>query len=287
MGKTGDNTKLNVAVVQISPDVGEIEANLEKVRQFHRRALEEGADLAIFPELTMSGYTLGDQIPKYALTRNNLVFQELLELSRDLPLIIGYVERSPRGHIFNAGALMDGGEVVHVHRKVYLPNYSLWEEQKRFARGRRLDVFPYKGFRFGLFLCNDFWYPSMHCLAALDDAEIFVVLANSALDIEGMNPRAWDMLIRTPALIYGGYVVFVNRVGNEHGWSFWGGSTVVAPFGLSAAMAETGEEILHATINREEIEKARDSLPIVRDMDIDFTLRELQHISERHLEEND
>ena len=71
---------------------------------------------------------------------------------------------------------------------------------------------------------------------------------NSALEVEGINPRAWDMLVRGFALIYGGFVVFANRVGTEHGSIFWARSTVVSPFGLSAKIAETGEELFHATI---------------------------------------
>jgi N-carbamoylputrescine amidase len=282
-----DKAVLNVAVAQIAPEVGNLNANLDKVREYHGQAREEGADMVIFPELTMTGYTLGEEISRYALTQSSTVFQELLSLSKKGSMIVGYVERSPRGRIYNAAAMMDKGRVVHIHRKVYLPNYGLWEEQKRFARGRRLEVFQYRGFRLALFICNDFWYPSMGYLAASNDADVFIVIANSALDTDGMHPRAWDMLLRTPALIYGGYVIFVNRVGTEHGWSFWGGSTVVAPSGLWSAAAGTSEEILHAKLEYDAVEQSRDSLPLIRDMDIDFTLRELKLASDQHLLEND
>lgn len=282
-----DKSVLNVAVAQIAPEIGNLNANLDKVRAYHGQAREEGADMVIFPELTMTGYTLGEEISRYALTQSSTVFQELLSLSKKGSMIVGYVERSPRGRIYNAAAMMDKGRVVHIHRKVYLPNYGLWEEQKRFARGRRLEVFQYRGFRLALFICNDFWYPSMGYLAASNDADVFIVIANSALDTDGMHPRAWDMLIRTPALIYGGYVIFVNRVGTEHGWSFWGGSTIVAPSGLWSAAAGTSEEILHAKLEYDAVEQSRDSLPLLRDMDIDFTLRELKLASDQHLLEND
>lgn len=267
--------------------MGDVDANLEKVRSFQLRAKKQGAELVIFPELTLSGYTLGTEIGRYALSNSHPIFQKLLDFSKTLPMIIGYVERSPRGRIYNAAALLDSGQTVHIHRKVYLPNYGLWEEQKHFAKGRRIDVFPYKGFRFAIFICNDFWYPSMGHLAASDDADVFVVIANSALDTEGMHPRAWDILIRTPALFYGAYVIFANRVGSEHGWSFWGGSTVVAPAALSAIVAETGEEIIHSILDYRAVEQARDALPILKDMDIEFTVRELKRVNERHLSEND
>jgi predicted amidohydrolase len=282
-----DDKTLNIALAQIDPEIGNLEANLEKVRAFHQRAREEGAELVVFPELALSGYALGEEVRRFALSDSHPIFQEMLNISRELPLILGYIERSPRARLFNSAALLDNGDVVHVHRKVYLPNYSVWEEQKHFARGRRLEVFPYRGFRFALFICNDFWYPSMAYLAASDDADVFVVLASSALDTEGMNPKAWDLLIRTPALVYGAYVIFSNRVGMEHDTSFWGGSTVVTPASLSATTADAGEQILHSKLDREEVERARDSLPILRDLNIDFTLRELQYISERRLREND
>lgn len=278
---------LKIAVAQMAPELGNLEANMEKVRAHLEEAKKESAELVVFPELTMSGYTLGDEISKYALTQTHHLFHELLQLSKILPMVIGYAERSPRSRIYNAAALLDNGEIVHIHRKVYLPNYGLWEEQKRFAHGHRLDVFEYKGFRFALFICNDFWYPSMGYLAACNDADVFVVIANSALDTDGMHPRAWDMFIRMPAMIYGAYVIFANRVGTEHGWSFWGGSSVVAPAALSSIVAETGEEILHATLDYEAVERARDALPLLKDMDIDFTMRELKRANEKHLIEND
>ena len=282
-----ENLTFKISIAQIAPEVGNLGANLEKLLSFHNRAQEEGSELVVFPELALTGYTLGDQIASFALTETHPTIQELLGLSRSLPLVVGYVERSPRGRIYDTAVLMDDGQIVHKHRKVYLPNYGMWEEQKRFARGRHLQVFPYRGFRLALFVCNDFWYPSMVCLAACDDADVFVVLANSASDTEGMNPRAWDMLIRMPSIIYGGYVIFANRVGSEHEWSFWGGSTIVAPSGLSITVADTGEELIHATLDRTAVQAARDALPVLRDFDIDFTLRELNRISQEHLTEND
>jgi predicted amidohydrolase len=282
-----EHPTLEISIAQVAPEVGNLEANLDKVRTFHSKARDEGSELVIFPELALTGYTLGNQIPSFALVDSHPIIQELLALSKTLPLVIGYVERGPRDRVYDTAALLDDGRILHRHRKVYLPNYGMWEEQKHFARGRSQRVFPYRGFRVALFVCNDFWFPSMVYLAASDDADVFVVLANSASDTDGMNPRAWDMLIRTPSLIYGAYVIFANRVGNEHGWSFWGGSTIVAPFGLSSIVAETGEELLHATLDRALVQRARDALPTLRDSDIDFTIRELNRISNEHLAEGD
>lgn len=278
---------MKLAVAQIAPELGDLKANVEKIARCQRQALDEGADLVIFPELATTGYAIGQNVQRYALKLDDPLFQELLTRSRDLPLILGFVERSPRGRIYNAAALLAGGKVVHTHRKVYLPTYALWDEHKYFAKGKRLQVFDYVGFRVALFICNDFWYPSMGYLAACDDADLFIVIANSSLDEKGMNPRAWDLLIRGPATLYGSYVAFCNRVGNEQDWAFWGGSTIVGPQGSFDVVAGTSEEIIYADIDRNTVQEARDALPLLRDIDVDFTLRELQQIASRRVAEND
>jgi predicted amidohydrolase len=278
---------MKVAVAQVAPTLGDLGANLEMVRGFQERAHAEGAELIIFPELAMTGYSLGHEMAKCALRRDGEIFCELLTLSRKLPMVVGFVERSPRGRIYNSAALLDGGEIVHLHRKVYLPTYSVWEEQKHFARGKRLAVFSYRGYRIALFICNDFWYPSMAYLAACDDAHVFCVIANSSMDGEGTNPHSWDLLLRPPALLYGAFVLFANRVGEEQGATYWGGSRVIEPLGHPIATAGSDEEIIYAELDPNKVERARDALPILRDADIEFTLRELEDIATRRVGEND
>jgi N-carbamoylputrescine amidase len=278
---------MKLAVAQIAPELGDLRANLDKIARFQQQARDEGANLVVFPELAVTGYAIGPQVQRCALKQEDPLFRELLELSQKLPLILGFVERSPRGRIYNAAALLDGAKIVHIHRKVYLPTYASWDEHKHFAKGKRLQVFDYLGFRVAIFICNDFWYPSMGYLAACDDADLFVVIANSSLDEKGMNPRAWDLLIRAPSTLYGSYVAFCNRVGNELDWAFWGGSTIIGPQGQFDVVAGTGEEIIYADIDAHHVQEARDALPLLRDIDVDFTLRELKEIASRRVAEND
>ncbi len=171
-----------------------------------------------------------------------------------------------------------GGEVLHIHRKVYLATYGAYEENKYFARGMRVDVIPYRGFRLALLICYDFWHPSVVYLAACSDADVFLVIANSPIEAEDTNRHLWDLLTRSTAVTYGGYVMFSNRVGMENGWSFWGGSSVVDPLGRVLAGAGAHEEILYATLDRSTIWRAREALPIIRDNDSYLTIRELQRI---------
>lgn len=278
---------MKLAVAQIAPELGDLRANIDKIARFQQQALDDGADLVVFPELAVTGYAVGPMVQRCALKRDDALFEELLGLSVTLPTIVGFVERSPRGRIYNAAALLDRAEIVHIHRKVYLPTYASWDEHKYFAKGKRLQVFDYRGFRVAIFICNDFWYPSMGYLAACDDADLFIVVANSSLDEKGMHPRAWDLLIRGPATLYGSYVAFCNRVGSELDWAFWGGSTIVGPQGQFDVVAGTGEEVICADIDANLVQEARDALPLLRDIDVDFTLRELRQISSRRVADND
>lgn len=278
---------MNIAVAQFAPALGQLEANLKIVRAFHEQAHQAGADLVVYPELALSGYKMEQKSSRHALGREHPIFLELLGLSERLPLVIGFAERSPRGRIYNAAALLAEGEIVHLHRKVCLPTYGAWEEQKHFAKGRALKVFSYRGFRIALFVCYDFWYPSMTYLAACDDADLMIVLANSCRDPEEYNPRTWELLIQTPAVLYGSYVVFCNRVGLEYGESFWGGSAVIAPRGEVAARAGADETLIYAMLEPDKTTQAREALPLMRDAELDFTARELQRILGQRLVEND
>jgi predicted amidohydrolase len=102
-----------------------------------------------------------------------------------------------------------------------------------------------------------------------------------------MHPRAWDLLIRAPATLYGSYVAFCNRVGSELDFAFWGGSAIIGPQGQFDVVAGTGEEVIDAELDANLVQEARDDLPLLRDIDVDFTLRELNQISSRRVAEND
>jgi len=280
------NASVQIAVAQMAPVSGDLDASVAKVERLHAEAVEGGAELVVFPELALTGYAHPEP-EDVALDAADPHFLRLLELSKRAALVIGFVELSPRKRVYNAMALLDGGEVVHVHRKVYLVNYGIWDEKKHYARGKRLQVFPWRGFRVAMFVCYDFWYPSMQHLAATDDADLFVISANSYSDDDSGNRHTWELLTRTPAVLYGNWIVFANRTGQEDHHHFWGGSAIVAPGGLSVTQAGPGEQIITQRCDRQEVARARRALPLLRDADMDFTLNELERIRAKRQEEND
>ncbi|MEO6060236.1 MAG: nitrilase-related carbon-nitrogen hydrolase, partial [Candidatus Limnocylindria bacterium] len=168
-----------IALAQVAPRLGELDANLELARGWLRRAASEGAQLTAFPELALTGYLLGDLVPDVAMRASD---PRLADLSREAPgmlVAIGFVEET-EGHRFcNSAALLRDGELIGLHRKVYLPTYGMFDEGRFTRPGDRIrteEVGEPLG-RIGLSICEDFWHASLPMLQAQDGASLLVNLA--------------------------------------------------------------------------------------------------------------
>lgn len=226
-------TTLNLALAQINTRLGDVPANLEKHLEWIDLARHQNADLVVFPELSLTGYCLQDLTSAVSHRPNNddPVFRELLSASRDIDLVVGFVNEDRRSRFFVASAYLSAGEVLHVHHKVYLPTYGLFDEGRYFAWGDLLRAFDTRFGRMGMLICEDFWHASPPYLLWLDGAE--VLLLCSASPGRGLNEDAtidsarWvEHINRAYASLFTEFVVHTNRVGYEDGLHFWGGSTV-------------------------------------------------------------
>jgi predicted amidohydrolase len=276
------------AIAQINPRLGDLRANLELHEAEIRRAVKEKADLVLFPELSLTGYFLRDVVPTVALKLSSKEIGRLKALSRDVAFVVGLVEESPDYRFYNSAVYFDGGEIRHVHRKVYLPTYGMFDEQRYFARGDRVRAFDTKFGRFALLICEDLWHCSAVYLAALDGAA--AILAPSASPLRGFradqtqddNARYWEMINRTYAESFGLFLIYGNRFGFEDGVGFWGGSEIIDPFGKRIVKAKYYEgdfivgDVLLAAARRKRI-----SAPLLRDEDLDLTINELIRIRGR------
>ena len=279
---------IRIAIAQINPKLGDLDANMRLYKENIRRATKEAADLLLFPELSLTGYYLRDTVPNVALTLNAAEMKTLKELSRELPFVAGLVEESADHRFFNSAVYFENGEIRHTHRKVYLPTYGMFDEQRYFAGGDRIRVFDSKFGRLALLVCEDLWHPSTIYLAALDGA--LAVLCPSASPLRGIvdaqaqddNARYWEMINRTYSETYSLFMIYGNRCGFEDGVGFWGGSEIVDPFGQRIAKAKYYEEdFLVADIALESVRRKRTMSPLLRDEDIDLTINELMRIRER------
>lgn len=168
-----------IALAQIAPRLGELDANLELARGWLRRAASEGAQLTAFPELALTGYLLGDLVPDVAMRASDARLQALSRQAPGMLIAIGFLEET-EGHRFcNSAALLRDGELIGLHRKVYLPTYGMFDEGRFTSPGDRIrteEVGEPLG-RIGLSICEDFWHASLPMLQAQDGASLLVNLA--------------------------------------------------------------------------------------------------------------
>jgi predicted amidohydrolase len=279
-------THINIALAQISNHLGDVPTNLEKHLDYITWAKKDRADIVIFPELSLTGYVLQDLVPtvSHSASMDDPIFKPLLQASKDLDIVVGFVDEDSRHRFFISNAYLSGGEVLHVHHKVYLPTYGLFDEGRFFAWGEQIRAFDTRFGRMGMLICEDFWHASPPYLLWLDGAD--VLLFSSASPGRGLNhepklesARWVEHINQAYASLFTTFVVHTNRVGYEDGLHFWGGSTVFDPDGSLVVQAPYQEESLTmAEIDLHQMHRTRARLPLLRDERTSLTSTELQRI---------
>ena len=274
-----------IGIAQITPKLGDVELNLAKYREHVENACRENCQLVLFPELTLTGYFLRDVVPDVALKLDSPEIEELKRLSRKISLVAGLVGEAPDFRFYNSAVYLESGKIKHVHRKVYLPTYGMFDEQRYLARGDRLRAFEPKFGRIAVLICEDFWHPSTVYVTYLDGASVVLCLSASPLrgltdgQMQDDNARYWETIIQSYAKSYGFFIAYANRTGFEDGVGFWGGSEVVDPFGRRLAKGRYYEEdFIVGNIDLELVSRKRKEMPWLKDEDIDLTLNELMRI---------
>jgi predicted amidohydrolase len=278
--------KLKLGLAQINTRLGDVPANLEKHLALAEQARQDGLDLLVFPELSLTGYVLQDLVPSVSCRpeADDPVFCHLLDASRTLDLMVGFVDEDARHRFYIASAYLSQGAVVHVHHKAYLPTYGLFDEGRFFAPGNSVRAFDTRFGRFGMLICEDFWHASPPYLLWLDGAD--VLLFASASPGRGLNgePKlessAWvEQTNRAYAGLFTTFVVHSNRAGFEDGLNFWGGSTVFDPNGKLVVQGPYFEEsLVRAEIDLNQLHRTRARLPLLRDERPELVQRELERI---------
>ena len=281
--------KLNLALAQIATKLGDVESNLEKHLDYIEQAREQKADLLVFPELSLTGYVLQDLVASVAHrpAEDDPVFKHLLKASHDLDLMVGFVDEDSRHRFYIASAYLSGGKVLHVHHKVYLPTYGLFDEGRFFAWGDSVRSFDTRFGRMGMLICEDFWHMSPPYLLWLDGADI--MLFSSASPGRGLTERdklesaRWvEHVNKVYASLFTSFVAHSNRVGFEDGLHFWGGATVNDPNGELLAKGPYFEESLtFAELDLNQLRRTRARLPLLRDERTALLQNELTRILSR------
>jgi predicted amidohydrolase len=278
---------IRVALAQIAPVLGGLEANLERHHALLADARAQDADLVVFPELGLTGYQLQDLAAEVAMRLDDPRLAALATATRDLSAVVSFVEESADHRLFIAAALFEDGELRHVHRKLFLPTYGLFDERRFFAAGDMLRAVPSRlGVGIGIGVCEDFWHLTVPQLLALDGAQVLINVSSSpgrdlaATHEVGLGTAgSWRTLMRAYAQLTTSYVVFCNRVGVDESIAFWGGSEVIGPTGAALYSAPLYDEGLFlAVITPADIRRERVALPLLRDERPELQVRELTRI---------
>ncbi len=279
-------TLRTIAMAQIETRLGDVKANLAMHLEIIQQASSQSADLVVFPELSLTGYSLQDLTPGVArqATHQDPTFQPLLKASKDIDIIVGFVEADVRQRFFISAAYLSGGEFLHVHRKVYLPTYGLFDEGRFFAWGDRVRAFDSPFGRIGMLICEDFWHASPPYLLWLDGAEIlFLISASPGRGISGderLESARWvERINQAYASLFTTYVIHTNRGGFEDGLHFWGGATAFNPDGEMLARGPYHEPALtFVEVDLAQLHRTRTRLPLLRDERTALIQRELKRI---------
>jgi predicted amidohydrolase len=240
----------------------------------------------VFPELALTGYLLQDLVPEVSMHADD---PRLLQLGREAPgmlVAIGFVEETDDHRYANTAALLRDGRLVGLHRKVYLPTYGLFDEGRFTRPGDRVrthEVGPPVG-RIGLSVCEDFWHASLPMIQAQDGADLLVNIAAGPSRAPGSAAglaaiAGWHKMQDTYALLGTVAIAFCNRVGNEEGLTFWGGSRILAADGSMVAEAPLWEEALVAgSVDTDDVRMQRYGMPLLADERLELTRREIDRI---------
>jgi predicted amidohydrolase len=285
---------MKVALAQIDSASGDVQANLERHIDYIQKSIDAGADLIVFPELSLSGETLGPEAEDASLSADSATIKAICEPSQEIDIVVGVNERSETSLYdrYNAAFYFSERTLVHRHRKLFLVNYAVFEEAKHYAPGYNLQAFDTRIGRVCMLVCNDVWHSPSPYIAALDGAEILIVPANSArgtlkdrLDI----PSSWEHMNRAYSAMLGFYTIFVNRVGTRRDmygeYPYWGGSEIIDAQGQVVVKAPYDEEaLIFGEIDTAEVSLQRYRVPLVRDARLWLYQQEIDRLAVKRSE---
>lgn len=261
-----------IFICQMNPVLGDVEKNLKKHLNYIQQAVNDGCKLIVFPELSLTGYSLKDQVFDVALSRDSYVLKTLMDYSRNISIIAGYVYEDERHMFYNAASYFENGNILHTHKKVFLPNYTMFEESRYFAKGDIFKAFDTKLGRAGLLICEDALHLSSVFILGRQHIDTLYVISNSparGIFEDGFYPMEfWYNTLKYIATSFTINVVFINRIGVEDGITFWGGSGYFAPNGrmlFNLPLMEEDSGVV--ALSRELLRRSRIHSPLLRDED--------------------
>lgn len=252
---------MKIAAAQMACVLGDVDANVRKMRDFTARAKEGGAELVVFPEVADTGYAM-PVIQAGATSWNEGAVPQLREIAKGLSIaIISGVSEREGGSIYNSQVFIDAqGEIVGSYRKTHLFTGTPIGENECFAPGDELKSFPFGGLRFGLSICYDLRFPEVYRTLAIEErANVFIL--SSAWPFPRLEH--FRTLVMARAIENQSYMISSNRVGTDDGVTCCGSSAIIDPYGVTLASASTDrEELVQADVSEEAITSVRNKMAV-------------------------
>ena len=259
--------KIKVALAQITCKRGDKKRNIRKIEGNVVRARKQGAELVIFPELSVTGYLLKDQIYELAETIPGQSTNILEKLARktETHIIFGLPELSDKTQatIYNAAVLVGPDGFIGKYRKMYLPTHSVFEEKRYFRPGYQTAVFETELGKIGLIICYDIFFPEVSRLTRLKGARLIICISASPVT----RRTFFETLTTARAIENTAFLAYVNLVGIENGLQFWGGSRLIGPNGKTVAKTKYDkEDLMIGEVDYSDIKPIETFVPILKDL---------------------
>jgi len=259
--------KIKLALAQISSKRENKEANLRKIETLTLKAKEKGTDLAIFPEMSLTGYVVRDQFYELAETIPGPTVEKVEALAKQtgMHVIFGMPELSEktRATAFNTAVLVGPKGFIGKYRKMYLPTHSVFEEKRYFRPGYQTAAFQTELGNIGLCICYDIFFPEVTRLMRLKGAQLIVCISASP----AVRRSYFETLTCARAIENTAFLAYVNLTGVEDGLQFWGGSRLVSPNGDILAKAKYDEDdFVTCEVDYSDLRTAETFIPTLKDL---------------------
>jgi len=259
--------KIKIALAQISCKRADKKENLKKIENFVEKAKNQSADLIVFPELSLTGYVVRDQIYELAETipgPSTQVIEKIAEKTQTY-IVFGMPELSEKTQatIYNTAVLVGPKGYIGKYRKMYLPTHSVFEEKRYFRPGYQAVAFDTEIGKIGLIICYDIFFPEVSRLTRLKGAQLIVCISASP----AVRKTFFEILTAARAIENTAFLAYVNLVGIENGLQFWGGSRLIAPNGKVLVKAKYDEEdLVMCDVNYSDIKPIETFVPTLKDL---------------------
>lgn len=255
------------ALAQISCQRGDKKANIQKIEEYAAKAKKHSAELVIFPELSLTGYTIRDELFDLAEEIPGPSTNAIEEIAKkhEIYIVFGMPELSEKTQatIYNSAVLVGPEGYIGRYRKMHLPTHSVFEEKRYFRQGYQIGAFKTALGKIGLIICYDIFFPEVCRLTRLEGAKMIVCISASP----AVRKSFFETLTVARAIENAAFLAYVNLVGIEDGLQFWGGSRLIAPNGKLIAKAKYDEEdLVVGEINYADIKPVETFVPTLKDL---------------------